>query len=44
LKGTLVSIEDAIKGFNIILDGKVEKYPESAFNLKGSIQDAIDAG
>ena len=44
LKGVLVSIEDTIKGFNMIMDGEVDKYPESAFNLKGSIQDAIDAG
>ncbi len=44
LKGVLVSIEDTIKGFNMIMDGEVDQYPESAFNLKGSIQDAIDAG
>jgi F-type H+-transporting ATPase subunit beta len=44
LKGVLVSIEETIKGFNMIMDGEVDKYPESAFNLKGSIQDAIDAG
>jgi F-type H+-transporting ATPase subunit beta len=27
-----------------ILDGKYDKYPEAAFNLKGGIQDVIDAG
>jgi F-type H+-transporting ATPase subunit beta len=44
LKGVLVSIEDTIKGFNMILDGEVDQYPEAAFNLKGSIEEVIEAG
>ncbi len=44
LKGTFVSIEDTIKGFNMILDGKVDKYPEAAFNLVGTIEEAIEKG
>ncbi len=44
LKGVLVSIEDTIKGFNMILDGKVDEYPEAAFNLVGTIEDAIEKG
>ncbi len=44
LKGTLVSIEDTIKGFNMIMDGKVDQYPESAFMLVGTIEDAIEKG
>ncbi len=44
LKGTLVSIEDTIKGFNMILDGKVDKYPEAAFNLVGTIEEAVEKG
>ncbi|MBN2638357.1 MAG: F0F1 ATP synthase subunit beta [Bacteroidales bacterium] len=44
LKGTLVSIEDTIKGFNMILDGEVDKYPEAAFNLVGTIEEAIEKG
>ena len=44
LKGALVDIQDTIKGFNMILDGKVDQYPEAAFNLKGSIEEAIEAG
>ncbi len=44
LKGCLVDIEDTIKGFNMILDGEVDQYPEAAFNLKGSIEEAIEAG
>jgi F-type H+-transporting ATPase subunit beta len=44
LPGVLVPIEDCIKGFNMILDGELDKYPEAAFNLKGSIDDVIEAG
>jgi len=44
LKGALVSIEDTIKGFNMIMDGKVDKYPEAAFNLVGTIEEAIEKG
>ncbi|MEL7248793.1 MAG: F0F1 ATP synthase subunit beta [Bacteroidota bacterium] len=42
--GVMVSIEETIKGFNMIMDGEVDQYPEAAFNLKGSIEDAIEAG
>ena len=44
LKGVLVSIQDTIKGFNMIMDGKVDKYPEAAFNLVGTIEEAIEKG
>ncbi|RFC54525.1 F0F1 ATP synthase subunit beta [Brumimicrobium aurantiacum] len=44
LKGVLVDIQDTIKGFNMILDGDLDKYPEAAFNLKGDINDVIEAG
>jgi F-type H+-transporting ATPase subunit beta len=44
LKGVLVPIEDTIKGFNMIMDGEVDQYPESAFNLVGTIEDAIAKG
>ncbi|MFN7014792.1 MAG: F0F1 ATP synthase subunit beta, partial [Bacteroidia bacterium] len=44
LKGVFVSIEDTIKGFNMILDGKVDEYPESSFNLVGTIEEAIEKG
>jgi F-type H+-transporting ATPase subunit beta len=44
LKGVFVNIEDTIKGFNMILDGKVDEYPEAAFNLVGSIEEAIEKG
>ncbi len=44
LQGKLVSIEDTIKGFNMIIDGEVDKYPEAAFNLVGTIEEAIEKG
>jgi F-type H+/Na+-transporting ATPase subunit beta len=44
IPGVLVDIKDTIKGFNMIMDGELDKYPEAAFNLRGSIQDAIEAG
>ncbi len=44
LKGVLVDIKDTIKGFNMIIDGEVDEYPEAAFNLVGGIEDAIEKG
>ena len=44
IPGTLVSIEDTIRGFNMIIDGEVDKYPEAAFMLVGTIEDAIEKG
>lgn len=44
LKGCLVDIKDTIKGFNMIIDGEVDEYPEASFNLVGSIEDAIEKG
>jgi F-type H+-transporting ATPase subunit beta len=44
LKGVLVDIKDTIKGFNMIMDGEVDEYPEAAFNLVGTIEDAIEKG
>jgi F-type H+-transporting ATPase subunit beta len=42
--GVLVPIEETIKGFNMIMDGELDQYPEAAFNLKGDINDVIEAG
>lgn len=44
LKGVLVDIKDTIKGFNMIIDGEVDEYPEAAFNLVGSMDEAIEKG
>jgi F-type H+-transporting ATPase subunit beta len=44
LKGVLVDINDTIKGFNQIMDGDYDHLPESAFNLVGTIEDAVVKG
>jgi len=44
LKGVLVPMEETIRGFNMIMDGEVDEYPEAAFNLVGTIDDAIEKG
>jgi F-type H+/Na+-transporting ATPase subunit beta len=44
IPGVLVDIKDTIKGFNMIMDGALDHLPEAAFNLKGTIEDAIEAG
>ena len=44
IPGVLVPLEDTIRGFNMIMDGEVDQYPEAAFNLKGTIEEVIEAG
>lgn len=44
IPGVFVNIEDTIKGFNMIMDGEVDKYPEAAFMFVGTIEDAIAKG
>ncbi len=44
LKGVLVDIKETIKGFNMIMDGEVDDYPEMAFNLVGTIEEAMEKG
>ncbi len=44
LKGVLVPIDETIRGFNMIMDGELDQYPEAAFNLVGTIDDAIAKG
>ncbi|MBL7138455.1 MAG: F0F1 ATP synthase subunit beta [Bacteroidales bacterium] len=42
--GVFVNIEDTIKGFKMIMNGEMDEYPESAFNLVGTIEEAIEKG
>ena len=44
MQGKFVSIEDTIRGFNMIMDGEVDKYPEAAFMMVGTIEEAIEKG
>jgi F-type H+-transporting ATPase subunit beta len=40
--GKYVSLEDTIKGFTMVLDGKLDDLPEQAFYLVGNIDEAIE--
>lgn len=42
LKGKFVKIEDTIKGFREIAEGKHDDLPEQAFYMVGGIEDAIE--
>ena len=42
--GVMVSIEDTIRGFRLILDGEVDDIPEQAFLNVGTIEEAIGKG
>jgi len=44
LPGQLVDIKDTIRGFNMIMDGELDQFPEKAFLLKGTIEQVIEAG
>ena len=44
IPGVYVSIEDTIKGFNMIMDGELDHLPEAAFNLVGTIEEAVSKG
>lgn len=39
MPGIFVSIEDTIDGFNKILNGEMDEYPEQAFHMVGTIED-----
>src|SRR5215469_11636228 len=43
LKGKYVKVEDTIRGFQEILDGKYDDLPEQAFFLKGGIEEVVEA-
>ncbi|MFZ9595013.1 MAG: F0F1 ATP synthase subunit beta [Bdellovibrionia bacterium] len=42
LKGKFVKIEDTIRGFREIAEGKYDDLPEQAFYLVGTIEDAVE--
>lgn len=44
VKGAIVSIEDTVKGFKMILDGELDYLPEQAFLNVGTIEEAIEKG
>ena len=40
--GKLVSLDDTIKGFQGIVEGKYDDLPEAAFYMVGTIEEAIE--
>ena len=42
MKGTYVQLEDSIRSFKEVLDGKHDKIPEQAFYLVGHIDDVLE--
>ena len=44
MAGRFVKIEDTVKGFREILEGKHDDIPEQAFYMKGTIEEVIEAG
>ncbi len=44
IKGKYVKLEDTIKGFKMILEGKLDDVPEQAFFMVGPIEEAIEKG
>jgi F-type H+-transporting ATPase subunit beta len=43
LEGKLVPLEETIRGFREVVDGKHDDIPEQAFFLKGSIDEVVEA-
>jgi F-type H+-transporting ATPase subunit beta len=44
LPGVLVQLEDSIRGFKGLCEGKYDHLPEAAFYMVGTIEDAIEKG
>lgn len=42
IEGRYVKVEDTIRGFNEILDGKHDNLPEQAFYMVGTIEEAVE--
>ena len=40
--GKYVKLEDTVKGFKMIVDGKLDDLPEQAFYMKGGIDEVIE--
>jgi F-type H+-transporting ATPase subunit beta len=44
IPGVFVSMEEIIRGFNMILDGELDHLPENSFHLVGDIESAVAKG
>jgi F-type H+-transporting ATPase subunit beta len=39
-----VKLEESVKGFGMIVDGKVDDIPEQSFYMVGTIDEVLDRG
>jgi F-type H+/Na+-transporting ATPase subunit beta len=44
LQGKYVKLEDTVKGFREVVDGKHDDLPEQAFSMVGTIEEAVEKG
>lgn len=42
IPGTYVKLKDTVRSFKAILDGECDSLPEQAFNMVGTVEDAIE--
>jgi F0F1-type ATP synthase beta subunit len=42
--GRFISLEDTVAGFRALLDGEGDEYPEAAFYMMGSMEEALEEG
>lgn len=43
-KGKFVKLEESISGFKALLEGAGDDYPEAAFFMTGTVEEAIKEG
>ena len=43
-KGKFVSLKDTVEGFSALLEGAGDEYPEAAFYLTGTLEEAFEEG
>lgn len=43
-KGKFVKLEQTVEGFGALLEGEGDDYPENAFYMTGTLEEAIEEG
>jgi F0F1-type ATP synthase beta subunit len=43
-KGKFVELKESIAGFSALLEGKGDDYPEAAFYMQGTLEEAFEEG
>lgn len=43
-KGKFVKLEQTIEGFSALLEGEGDDYPEAAFYMTGTLEEAVEEG